>query len=573
MKKLNLVLALVLLVPLLVGCTTPEAEVIEKVVTQVVTEKVIETVVVEGTPQVVEREVTRVVEVEKVVEPTAAPAEPKILRVGANLDQYTLDPDNPTQTTVAGHYNNANVFDNLTRLDENYELAPWLATSWEYDMERGVWIFQLRDDVYYHDGVKFTAETAAEYINFLSTGSTRATLMQIEEGAASAPDELTLEIKSDNLSLPGVLAHNTLGIRRGDPFAGEHIGTGPFIFVEYVPQDHITVTKNPDYWAGEVMVDGMEMRFMPDPITRLLALQAGEVDVIFNPPVGAMASALQEREDITVYGTIPATWLLLNIVQNGAEPYTILQDITVREALGYAIDRQALADTAWGGYADTGQTWVAAPLLGEYADLVEGYTYDPEKAMALLEEAGWTDSDEDGIRDKDGRRLNLRVIHQYPASSENGQVPQILKEQLKQVGVDLEIVTLSDYASMFGYFSSKEMDMVLENWTNGTPSPCYIMRYVFYYSDNPNSWQSWVSPVIIGYDEILEELDNCTNSVEYADAQMWAAETAHTVVDESRVSIPLLATYQFWASGPRVKAMTPHPVFGFVRWELIELGD
>jgi ABC-type transport system substrate-binding protein len=164
-------------------------------------------------------------------------------------------------------------------------------------------------------------------------------------------------------------------------------------------------------------------------------------------------------------------------------------------------------------------------------------------------------------------------VHQYPGTDENSQVAQVLKGQFEQVGVELNIIAVADFGSKMGYMTSRTTDLILENWTNGTPSPCYIMRYVFYYSDDPNLWQDWLSPVNIGYDEILDEIDNCTGSVEYSDAQMWAAEVAHTIVDESRASIPVLAQYQFWASGPRVESMVPHPVFGHVRWEQIELAD
>ncbi len=559
-RTASFLIGLVAVAGFLLAACRPETVVVTQVVTEIVE--------VEGAEVVV----TQVIEVEVTPVPTQAPEkppEPKILRVGWIADGYRFDPNKPTDVTVGS---NINIFDTLTRFDENFNLQPMLATSWEYDFDRGVWIFHLRDDVFFHDGEQLTAQHIADYFNFFSIDSFMAELLQIGEDATRAVDDFTLEIATENLQLPASASHSTMGIRRGDPFNNEHIGTGPFIFEEYVPGEFIKVKKNPDYWAGEPLIDGIEMRFMPDPITRLLALQAGEVDIIADPPRDAL-SALQGRDDIRLYLTEPGSFQQLDIVLTGEAPFDTLQDVRLREALGYAIDRQGLIDVGWGGFAAAGQTFVAPGLLGQYTDMIEGYTYDPDRAIALLEEAGWVDTDEDGVRDKDGRKLSLRLINGWPNAAENEPIPEVLQSQLADVGIELEIIPVADFASYATYLIPKEADLFLNTWTNTAPTPCLMPTFGFYGGAEPNLWQALHSPALIGFEEINEELDACAAATEQEEAQKWAAEAIHTAMDEARATISLVGLYRVWATTANVVEFPAHPVQGYVRWEWTRLAD
>ncbi len=559
-KKLLSVLGLLLFTALLVTACQPQTVVVTQVVTEIVE--------IEGQEVVV----TQIVEIEVTPEPTAVPdtpAEPKILRIGATADMYRFDPAVPTDVTVG---NNVGIFDTLTRFDENFGLQPMLATSWEYDADRGVWIFQLREDVIFHDGVQMTAQHIAEYFNYFSIESFMAELLQISEGATTAVDDFTLEIETSNVQLPANASHSTMGIRRGDPFNDEHIGTGPYIYQEYVPGDHITVTANPDYWGGAPLNDGIEMRFMPDPITRLLALQAGEADIIYDPPREALA-ALEGRDDLVLYFTEPGSFQQLDLVLTGEAPYDKLKDENLREALGFAIDRQALIDVAWGGFAAQGQTFVAPGLLGDFTDLIEGYTYDPDRAASLLEEAGWVDTDEDGVREKNGEKLALRLINGWPNAAENGAIPEVLQSQLAEVGIELEIIPVADFASYATYLIPKEADIFLNTWTNTAPSPCLMPTFGMYGPEEPNLWQSLHSPVFVGFEEINTELDNCSAATTQEEAERWAAEAIHTAMDEARTTISLVGLYRVWATSNNVAEFVPHPVQSYVRWEWTRLAN
>ena len=570
-KRLLLTIGLAALAIVVFAACQSEPETVEVVVTRVVTE----TIEVEGETM----EVTRLVEVpvEVTAEATEAPPvpeEPKILRIGGRLDDWLTDPEQPAYVTVGMSWNNVRIFEGLTRMDENYQVQPALATSWEYDAERGVWTFQLREDVVFHDGVPMTAENVAEHFNNVAGASFTASALGIEENAASAVDEYTLEIETSNLQFPMSATHFTSGmIRRGNGLEGEHIGTGPFMFVEYVPNSHLIAETNPNYWGGETELDGLEIRFMPDPVTRMLALQAGDVDVIFSPSRESL-SALEGRDDIILYPSIPTSHQQLDLNVTGEDPWTILQDPLVREAIGYAVNRQELVEVAWGGFAVESQTLVAQALLGDNSSLIEGYTYDPERSIELLEEAGWLDADEDGIREKDGRPLSLRMVNGWPNAVENGSVPEVLQAQLAEVGIEMEIVPVPDFPTLASYLVPKTADIFLEIWTSTNPDPCQIPNFGFYGGgEEPNIWQAILSPAFAGFEEVNEEIENCRASTTQDEAKMWTAEVLHTVFDQARTAIGLVGLYQTWATTDEVSSFTPHPVEGYVRWEDTQLAE
>ena len=312
---------------------------------------------------------------------------------------------------------------------------------------------------------------------------------------------------------------------------------------------------------------------MPDPLTRMLALQAGDVDVIYSPARESL-SALEGRDDIVLYPAIPTSHQQLDLNVTGEDPWTILQDPLVREALGYAINRQEIVDVAWGGFAVESQSLVAQALLGENSSLIEGYTYDPERAIALLEEAGWVDTDEDGIRELDGRPLSLRVVVGWPNAVENGSVPEVLQSQLAEVGIDIEIVPVPDFPTLASYLVPKEADMFMEIWTSTNPDPCQIPNFGFYGGgEEPNMCQAILSPAFAVFEEVNEQIENCKASTSQDEAKMWAAETSHTVFDKARTAIGLVGLYQTWATTDEGSSISPHPVDGYVLWEETQLAD
>ncbi len=506
-------------------------------------------------------------------EPTDEPmAEPLELIVGAVRDGYFNDPNDAErvgQASLGMIPVNTNIFETLVTMDENFQLVPGLATAWEYDADREVWIFTLREGVLKHDGEPFTAADVVYTMNDRATGLW-ATLIGggFDENATTAVDDFTVEIKTSNVQAPGQLAHPLWGIR-GDgtnPYTGEHIGTGPFQFEAYEQENFISVTKFDDYWGTPAVVDKVTFRFMPDPNTRVLALQAGEVDVIYDIPREGAAS-LRDISGVSLHPAVVSAYQALSVNIMGEAPYDIVGDVAVREAIGYAIDRPTLIDIAFDGFAEDSQTFMPAALLGENASLIEGYTYDPERATMLLEEAGWVDSDGDGVREKDGRNLTLEMINGFPTCEDNGQTAEVVQAQLAEVGIDITITCIPDYATYETRLADLEGDLFLEIGNQNSASICFLPFILFYGAgEDPNYWQVAFGPTNAGFPEINEELDNCNASVGNEEAAKWGAEAMHTIIDQARTEIVLAGIYRIWGTKDCVTDFVPHPVFVFVNW-------
>lgn len=501
-------------------------------------------------------------------------ADPVVLHVGALADDYFNNPDNPGRATVGMLSVNANIFDTLTWMDAEFQVKPMLSESWEYIEESGAWRFHLRTEVTFHNGQLFTAQAVVETMNRVALGL-YGEILNIDENSVVAVDDNTVDIRplAPDLQLPGLIAHPIYSIRApgSDPFGGKHIGTGPFRFVEYVQDDHITVEKNTDYWGTVPQLDRIEFFFMPDPLARVSALKAQEVDIIYSVPLGSVA-LLSGESDIRLLPSNVGAYQNISILLTGETPYVVTQDILVREAIGYAIDRQEIIDMVFGGFATDSQTLVPRKLLEPYAYKVEGYAYDPERARALLEEAGWQDKDQDGIREKGGRRLVLELINGFPSGPDNWQTSEVLRAQLREVGIDLAITSVPDMPSYETLLGNKRGDLWLEVGNQNSASPCYNPRYLYYGKDvNPNIYHLAYAPAPIGWPAFDEEIENCVATEDSVEAALHAANAMHILIDEARAIIPLAGLYQIWFTSDKIQNFEPHPIFVMVRWNTVSI--
>lgn len=517
--------------------------------------------------------------VEPAVTPQAATsvseAEPIVLRVGAVGDDYRLDPEEPGRVTVGMGSVNANIFETLVYMGPDFQLRPLLAKSWAYIEENRAWRFQLRQDVVFHDGQPFTAQAVVETMNRVALDKFFPGILKIDQNSTVAVGDHTVEIRptAPNLQLPDQLTNPIFGIRApgSDPFKGEHIGSGPFKFVEYDQGDHITVAKNPDYWGAVPQVDRIEFRFMPDPDTRVAALEVQEMDVIYSVPLES-AKLLKAVEHIRVLPSNVGAYQGLGLLLTGQEPYNITQDILVREAIGYAIDRHVIIDSVYDGFATPSQTLIPANVLGALADKVAGYTHDPERARTLLDEAGWQDTDEDGIREQAGRELSLELVTGFPTGPDNRETPEVIQAQLREVGIALKLSAVSDTPTYEQRLMAKQGDLWLEVGNQNSASPCFLPSLLYYGKDaNPNIYQLAFAPGLASWSAFDDEIDRCNASSSSAEAARHAANAMHILIDEARAVIPLVGIYHIWFTGDNIQNFEPHPIFGMVRWDTISV--
>jgi peptide/nickel transport system substrate-binding protein len=489
------------------------------------------------------------------------------LVVGYTEDQYVLE---GARASLGMYPLNANIVETLTYLTPEYEVEPLLAERWEL-IEPNTWRFHLREGVTFHDGHELDAEAVKkglfDRIAAIEGGST------IKAGADSAVvvDELTIDFTPTvpNLRVPEQLVHPNNGvIAPGSTIGTKPVGTGPFTFVEYKPSESISVERNEDYWGEAPELEEIEFRFYPDANARKLALESGDVDVIYEVPRPDV-EALKSQEFAVLSSPVGAyETMYANL--HGKAPYDELSDVRVRRAVATAIDREALVEGVLDGLATTDQTWVPPSSLGEHADVITGHEYDREAARRLLDEAGWREG-ADGVRTKDGERLTLTLVSGFPSAEVHRPIPAFLQSQLADVGIEVEIVERPDAASFQALISSGEGELFLEQGNQNDANPGFLPVLLLYTGGSGASapYQTLFAPGK-RFDELIEP------SLSAADPDVVhesVAAALHEAIDEQVALIPLAGIFRTYGMQPEVQGFVPHASFLNLRWDDVWLSE
>lgn len=295
------------------------------------------------------------------------------------------------------------VFDTLLTLDENNKLAPNLATEWKA-LDELTWQFKLRNDVKFHNGEPFNAEAVKFSIERLFDPDVASPIVELRYVTdVEVVDEFTVNIKTESADplipakltlFPGTMVPPQYIKEVGDDgFGQKPVGTGPFKFVEWVKDDHVTLERNADYWGEKAKVDRLIFQAIPNDATRVAALQAGDVDVIANVPADSIPALIASPGmKLSSVPGIRAYFVSLN----ANNPDSPLSKKEVRQAVNYAIDVDTLIATVLGGHAVKIPTLIPQDMFG-FTDTVTPYEYDPEKAKQLLAEAGYPNGFEVGL--------------------------------------------------------------------------------------------------------------------------------------------------------------------------------
>ena len=521
------------------GPTPEPVEVeVETVVTQIVRETIVETVVVEGTPQIVEKEVEKEVVITATPEPRGGE-----ITYGLTLVVSGIDPHAGSSSELGIFL--TSVYDPLVWQDQEGNFYPGLAKEWDLSDDGLVYTFYLRDDVTFHDGEPFNAEAVKANFDRIvnpDLGSRKAVYMMGPYDRTEVVDDYTVEVHFTEPYAPFLDSASQVYLAMASPkaleewgldqYADHQVGTGPFMISEYVAKDHIVLVKNPDYnWAPEFMMhqgpaylDQITFRFYPDPATRVPALESGEVQIMGEvPPIEA--NRLMTDPRFAIYPTnVPGQ--SLQLWMNTEKVPT--DDLLVRQALLYGCDREAIVNGVFRGFSP-----VAYGPLGRstpfYSPAVEGmYSYDLGQAQSLLEEAGWVDTDGDGIRDKDGQDLTLNmVLMGWGSMPEVGTAMQGLYRQLG-VQVDAEILT---YPAALEAAANSEHNMIPNAISSSDPD--ILANY--FHSENIEggfSWSRYVDPEL---DSLLEEGARTMDPAERAELYAQAQE----IIMEQALIIPI----------------------------------
>ncbi|MFN2169028.1 MAG: ABC transporter substrate-binding protein, partial [Anaerolineae bacterium] len=357
-----------------------------------------------------------------------------------------------TQPDIVSRWAIELVFDGLVEVDEHLELVPALATSWETSADGLSLTFHLRPGVLWHDGqpfsaadVKFTYDTIRDPATAPTVAkSYYASIAQIE-----TPDEATVifRLAYPDASLPSKLVTGIAPrhLLEGQDLATtifnqQPVGTGPFRFESWQPDQQLTFVANPDYYSGRPRLGRIVWKFVPDSSSLSLQLLSGEVD-------GAAVSAPQDLRrfqaapDLTVYPVLGGNVQISLQLDN-----PLFQDRRVRQALAHALDKGAMVQKLMGGAA-TIATSDILPGTWAYDPEVNTYPYDPDLARSLLAQAGWLPGS-DGVLIRDGRPFHFALL--VDAGDDlHRQIAPFIQQQWAEVGVEAEIVFLERNTLIF----------------------------------------------------------------------------------------------------------------------------
>jgi len=345
------------------------------------------------------------------------------------------------------------LFDGLVFPDPDTFLpTPNLATSWEIAPDGKTYIFTLKQGVKWHDGQPFTSDDvkfAYElYIN-PESGSIRAgSLAQnIATIAAPTPQTVVFTLKNTVASFMtldatyGIVPKHLLAAMPPKEFRmsafsiSKPVGTGPFMFKSQKLGDRVELIRNPDYHRGAPALDAYIYKVIKDSTVMLQQLQTGEVDYASVSVELADQAKKQPNLNVVDYDTFTVLLLGYNLDPMKGSP--IFSDVRVRQALCYAQDRETIGRKIYNGYA-TVAVGTQPPVTWAYQPdkITTKYPYDPKKAEALLDDAGWKKG-ADGVRVKDGKRLSFTLYTVSGSPSTTSHV-QVLQDEWQSIGVEMK---------------------------------------------------------------------------------------------------------------------------------------
>lgn len=408
------------------------------------------------------------------------------------------------------------IFEGLTGLDERGNVVPALAEGWEISPDGLLYRFSLRQDVLWHDGAPFTSRDVLVTINairdpdFPGLPDLAALWSAV---AVAAPDPYTVEFTLKEPFAPfldytrqGVLpAHLWESIPTAMMLQSQlialPIGTGPFRVAE-VSAQRVRLEPSP-YWRGRLpYLEAVEFRFYADYPMLMTAFQQGEVDGIslILPEEVARAASV---EDLNIFSAPLAGYAMVALnLNNPNVPF--MAQTEVRQALLYGVDRQSLIDTVLAGQGLLAHSPIL-PRTWAYNEEIVQYPYDPERARGLLDEAGWGDTDGDGVLDRDGKKMEFILLsNDLPP---NPAVNQFISQQLAVIGVRAIPQSVSFPALVSDFLVPRRFEAALVHWElPGDPDP-----YPLWHSTQAVAGQNYAGWDFPAADELIQQARSTTD--------------------------------------------------------------
>jgi peptide/nickel transport system substrate-binding protein len=509
-------------------------------------------------------------------EPTAPPeatqppaatepsGEPKVLT--SIMWQQFIDLD-PSYAFNSEHPALNLIYENLIYLNppgSEELLRPGLATSWETNEDATEWTFNLRKGVTFQDGEPFNADAVkATFAHHQAAEGAGCSWIWGAVEEVEVVDEYTvklycsypvaLDIIATSAYCGGMISPAVTDQPKEWFDAAQGFGTGPYMYESYDMGQRMILTRFDDYWGGwqDNQFDKVVFEIVEDTVQSLQLIETGEADIMRDIPPDKVQQ-LQETPNLKVY--LDPSYMHMQYLLNTQK--APLNDPLVRKALAYSFPYPELVERGEGSFVQM-RGAVPSAFWG-YCDDCFQYTYDPEKAGELLDEAGWVDTDGDGIRDKDGQPLKLLLIYTSGATA-HAWPTELWVYPAAEVGIELETQGMT-YSAMFEY--GQQDPQTAQNITIQQWWPTYVTPYdplfnMYHCADEILYNQSYYcNPE---YDEMIDEADQLSATDREAAAELF--QEAQKILVEDCPAVWVMELNESFAMSADIDGFVNNPAY------------
>jgi len=485
--------------------------------------------------------------------PTQAPEVPQILNINMRLAPTDLDPQK--ESAASGKLLLGNVFDRLVSLDSNMEVVPELAKEWEISDDGLTYTFYLEEGVTFHDGSPFNAEAVKFSFERLLDPETGSSFFGDYEMIESieAIDGSTVEFTLEYAHAPFLrrlamveasIVSPTAVEEWGADFSSHPVGAGPFKLGEYVSGESVVLIRNEDYWGEPAKLETVNWTFVSEEQARVSALLAGDTDFETIIPPSLLSTVEADPNIVIERGpTLFPEWVAFNVEK---APF---DDILVRQAVGYALDMDTIIEEIYLGVG-VRSTQPVAPGVYGYDDSIEPIPYDPDKARELLTQAGWEDTDGDGVVDKDGQKFSVEFKVMPLAEVERA--AESMQGYMAEVGMEANIVS-EDWGAFLEDCAAGNVNMFILGQENPMGDADASLGILFTTDQiGVNNYTRYSNPE---FDRLIEEERRETDP----EARRELLKQAINIIVDDALQVPTFVRESVMAHNQKVKGFVLHP--------------
>lgn len=457
------------------------------------------------------------------------------------------------------------IYEPLVKYGEGGEIEPALAQSWEISEDGVSYTFHLRQDAKFSDGTDFNADSVIWNTNRWKDANVTGFSAPLKE--AKKIDDYTVELEFEYAAYPCLieLTYPRPLRMQGESALDEEgnfkqmVGTGEWMIESYEPDKEVVLVPNPYYYGEKPKVDKVILKEIPDGQSRCMALQSGEADISIADIPAENQSVIAADDSLETY-SFDGT-LSFFLIENYDNPK--LQDVKVRQALNYALDRQTMVDSLLDG-TGTAATGLMTPNTPyETEENTKGYPYDPEKTKELLAEAGYEDSDGDGIVEKDGEPLTFTLTFQTEEYSAWKSVCEFIQSEYAKSGIGIELNQVESGAYYDAIWDTRDFELIIYRSYEDSWNPHGFIKGMFYYDDDVTAvcWQDKELSDLIA--DVLGKTD------EKEKQEGWDAIFKN--INENAYTVPLYYPTREFVYNKRLTGVTKAPTYyEAIEWNLLD---